>query len=175
MNLIELSPGVYTSEASIVTVGRELIDELKRRLPASPSRRVRFCAHPNTADALHEMMIVVARESYVRPHAHPGKSESFHIVEGEVDVVLFDEAGTVTRVIAMSDRASGKAFYYRTGPGQYHSIRVRTDTVVIHETTNGPFVPGDTTLAPWAPAEDDAPAGRDYLAGLDAAIARLKT
>src|SRR5204862_7175921 len=62
-------------------------------------RRARLCAHPNPDDPLHEMLIVLDRGTYVRPHRHAGKSESFHVIEGELDVVLFAYDGPVRDVI----------------------------------------------------------------------------
>ena len=58
-------------------------------------------------DRLHEMLIVHQRGAYVRPHKHPGKMESTHVVKGLVDVVLFDDDGSVRRTIRMGDYASG--------------------------------------------------------------------
>lgn len=38
------------------------------------------------------MLIVMAKGSYIRPHKHKNKSESFHIIEGLLDVIVFDLA-----------------------------------------------------------------------------------
>ena len=58
---------------------------------------MRLCAHPAVDDRLHEMVIAMARETYVRPHKHVNKSESVHVIEGLADAVLFDDAGNVGR------------------------------------------------------------------------------
>src|SRR5204862_7136681 len=102
-------------------------------------RRARLCAHPNPDDPLHEMLIVLDRGTYVRPHRHAGKSESFHVIEGELDVVLFDYDGTVRDVVRMGPYGSGRAFYYRLMEPCYHTVLVSTPFALFHETTNGPF------------------------------------
>ena len=172
MDIQESQPGVYVVKDTLVRVTPEVLDWLKARLPTSPTKRVRLCAHPDPGDPIHEMLIVLHRDTYVRPHAHPTKSESFHVVEGEGDVVLFDEAGQITDVIHMGDRASNKTFYYRTGPGQFHTLLLRSELMVVHETTNGPFVEGDAVVADWAPAAEDAAAIPSFTARLREEISK---
>src|SRR5262245_15632112 len=78
----QVSPEVFYAEGEIAVAGAELIDVLRRAAAASPKRRARLCAHPGTEDLLHEMLIVLGRDSYVAPHRHIGKSESFHLIDG---------------------------------------------------------------------------------------------
>ena len=85
------------------------------------------------------MLIVHERGAYVRPHKHPAKTESTHIIEGLVDVVLFEDDARIERVISMGDYASGRAFYYRMDVPVFHTLIIRSDVLVFHETTNGPF------------------------------------
>ena len=124
---------------------------------ADPAHAVRasgaLCMHPTPADPLHEMIICLARSTYVRPHRHEGKSESFHIIEGELDVVLFHDDGAVREVIRMGPYQSGQVFFYRLMEPCFHTVLVNTPHVLLHETTNGPFDPEDTEYATWAPPE----------------------
>jgi cupin fold WbuC family metalloprotein len=139
-----------------VSILQEHIEALKLIAMKTRRHRARICAHPDTADALHEMLIYHPRGAYVPPHRHPGKSESFHVIEGEADVVLFDDEGKVKEVIEMGPFGSGKCFFYRLNRSAYHTLVIQTHHFVFHETTNGPFRREDTVFAPWAPAEDDA-------------------
>jgi hypothetical protein len=48
----------------------------------------------------------------------------------------------------------------------------RSDIVVFHETTNGPFQPGASSIfASWAPEEGDGTAVQRYLAAIEGIIA----
>jgi cupin fold WbuC family metalloprotein len=114
------------------------------------------------------MFIATRRDSYVRPHKHLGKAESFLLLEGRADLVLLDDAGAVTEAVALGDYASGLPFFYRIEDARYHTLVVRTDFVLYHEATSGPFDRTRTVLAPWSPAEDDAPG----QAALQARLAR---
>lgn len=167
------NPEVFYTEEIVTSVDRPAIEGLKRLAVQNPGRRVRICAHDTTENALHEMLIVMERGVYIRPHKHPGKSESAHIVEGVVDVVVFGEEGGIADVVRMGDYASGKTFYYRMAKPLFHSLIVRSDFLVFHETTNGPFDGKNTIFAPWAPDGGDANAVDDYIAGIENGIQHL--
>ncbi len=169
MPLREVTSEVFVADGPVVCVSQREIEFLKERIRCAPRGRVRLCAHAGPESPVHEMLLVLSGNSYVRPHRHPGKSESFHIVEGVLDVVLFDDDGTVHAVVPLGDRDSGRPFYYRLDEPRFHTPIVRSDLVVFHETTTGPFRPGDADLATWAPAEDET-AVELYLQGLETKI-----
>ena len=141
---------LYSKDALTIAEKSDII-ELKLISKSNIRNRIRLCTHLNQIDLLHEMIIVHEKNTYVRPHKHIGKSESTHIIEGIVDVVLFDEDGLIAQVIQMGDYASGKPFFYRMATPFYHTLIIRSDVLVFHETTNGPFDKKSTIFAPWAP------------------------
>jgi cupin fold WbuC family metalloprotein len=163
MQTARINDEVHVAGDRIVKVARHDLALLKTAAGSSRRRRARLCAHKSTQNPLHEMLIVLDGATYVRPHRHPGKSESFHVVEGAVTVVVFTNDGQIDEVIDMGDYHSGKLFYYRLEDPAFHTVLVHSDQAVIHETTNGPFDPTQTQFAPWAPAEEDEVAGRAYL------------
>ena len=151
----ETSNEVFYIDEEIVQVGHSAIDVLKDRVGATTRGRVRICAHRDVNDPLHEMFILLTKESYIRPHLHLGKAESLYVVEGMVDVVFFDKAGQLTNVMQLGDYLTGRQFYYRLNVAEYHTIEVVSDFVVIHEVTQGPFRTTDNVPADWAPDEGD--------------------
>ena len=163
MDFKEYNEEVFFAGEVIACVGAADIEFLKRRARSNKRQRVRLCAHLSTDEAVHEMLIVHARNTYVRPHKHRRKSESFHIIEGELKVVIFDDAGNVARVIAMGDYQSDKVFYYRLGEDCFHTVVPVSDFVVFHETTGGPFRREDTIFADWAPRDDECEKQGPYL------------
>lgn len=171
MNLRRVNDEVFVAEDAIVRLGDEAIEFVKQEALKSPRRRARICAHKANEDALHEMLIAIARESYIHPHRHIGKAESFHIVQGEVDVVMLDEAGAITDVIELGAIGSGRNFFYRLANSVFHTLVIRTPLLVVHEVTNGPFTKDRTVLAPFAPTEDDSAAARAYM---EAVVARVR-
>jgi len=150
----------YNSEV-VAEVGQNWYETLKRCAYDADMKRARLCLHHSPEDDLHEMVIVFHRDTLVRPHRHHGKSESFHMIFGELDVILYDERGRPTRAVQLGDRGSGKPLIYRLSGPVWHSVVVRTEYAAIHEVTNGPFRAEENDFAPWAPA---APAAlREFL------------
>jgi cupin fold WbuC family metalloprotein len=164
IELHRINDEVFIAQSSIVQIGSKQIDFLKRQAAANQRRRARICAHRANQDRLHEMLIAIAADSYIHPHKHLNKVESFHIVEGSVDVVVFDDAGGVVEVIELGDAASGRSFYYRLSDSLYHTLVIHGDVLVVHEVTNGPFVREETVLAPFAPAESERDEAQAYMA-----------
>lgn len=161
-----VSPEVWYGDQSRVAVTAADLADLKIAAAASPRRRARICAHPDPGDALHEMIIVMAGDAYIQPHRHRGRSETFHIIEGRLTIVLFDDTGRVTDRISLGEALSGRAFVHRLGPGVWHTVLPEGDWVVFHEITNGPFIASASDRAPWAPEEKDGEAARLYREGL---------
>lgn len=165
MKLRPVNAEVYYAEGGVVQVGAADLAMIKEQAARSPRRRARICTHVSPDDAVHEMLIVLAADVYIRPHKHLGRGESFHVVDGLADVIVFDDAGTVADVVHMGPAGSGLAFFYRMNQSCFHSVVVRSEFFVVHETTRGPFNPADTLFPSWAPAEDD-PGATDYAATL---------
>src|SRR5262249_20918030 len=115
-----LNAEVLVAAGPIVAASRHDMALLKARALESPRRRTRLCAHQNTHDRLHEMLIVLGHGSYIRPHKHPGKTESFHIIEGRADLVFFNDDGGIWQVLTMGEYESGRTFYYRLCAPYFH-------------------------------------------------------
>jgi cupin fold WbuC family metalloprotein len=171
MNTREVTPEAFAVADSIVQIRADAIDLLRARLASSPRRRMRILTHRDVADQVQEMLIAFCRGVYIPPHKHIGKSESFHIVEGRLDVVIFSDDGQVTDVIPMGDYRSGRVFFYRMADPTFHMLVVRSDEVVFHETSCGPFAREANVYADWAPDERDTSAAQQYLTELDDALA----
>ncbi len=164
------SDEVFQATGGVVQVRAADVAEVVRKGTTIARKRSRLCAHPGPEDKLHEMLICLERSTYIRPHRHGAKPESFHVVEGELDVVIFHDDGAVREVVRMGPYSSGKAFYYRVMEPSYHTVLIRTPFALFHETTTGPFNRADTEFAPWSPAEGD-PAVAAFVERVRAAVA----
>ncbi len=159
------SDTVFVTDDDIVRLDGEVIDLLRGKAPGAARKRVRFNAHRGPTDAVQEMIIALARDTYIPPHRHVGKSESYHVIEGDLAIVLFRDGGTIREVVSMGPFGSGKTFYYRNDSGDFHAVVAQSASVIFHETTNGPFVADATVTAPWAPDVEGREAER-YLEDL---------
>jgi cupin fold WbuC family metalloprotein len=174
MNLRKESEEVYIALDPIVRLGSDEVAFLKGIASRSPRRRARICAHKSNDDKLHEMLIAIAGDSYIRPHKHFGKSESFHIVEGMVDVAVFDDAGKLLDVVELGAPGSGRRFFYRLSESAFHTLVIRSDFLVMHEVTNGPFDPKQSAAAAFAPEESDRPGAQAYMQKVAAEVERFR-
>jgi len=167
----KIGDGVFAAEGSVVRLGTRQISFLKHQAALSARKRARICTHRSNEDAVHEMLIAISAESYIHPHRHPGKAESFHIVEGSVDVVVFDEAGNIIDVVELGDLSTGRNFYYRISENLFHTILIHTDFLVVHEVTAGPFRANETIQASFAPPESAVDDACAYIEGVKQLVA----
>ncbi|MDO8874999.1 MAG: WbuC family cupin fold metalloprotein [Pseudolabrys sp.] len=166
--LSEQAPGIFYGTRSLVLIDRTLVEFLKQAACRTPTLRARVCAHPSAEAEQHNMLIASARGTYVAPHRHRRKSETFLVLEGQADMLLFDNDGRLTDLVPMGPAASGRAFFYLMPEGQYHSLIIDSDVLVFVESTKGPFRPEDTENASWAPAVNAAAEGSAFLASATA-------
>ena len=156
MNLRRVNDEVFIALDSIVKIGQDELAFLKLQAANNQRKRARICAHKTNDDVLHEMLIAISAKSYIHPHKHLGKSESFHIVDGIVDVVVFDDLGEIIEIVELGDARSGRNFYYRLSESVFHTLLIRSDFLIVHEVTNGPFCRERSVFADFAPLEENA-------------------
>jgi len=164
--LKHISPEIIYSDGGFLAADHSIIALLKDKAGKSARRRCRLCFHADEHAAQQEMLIVMHRSSYVRPHRHIGKMETMTLIEGNCDALLFNETGAVTEAIAMSPATEGGSFFYRMPDRVFHTLIFRSEWMVFLETTIGPFSRDMTETPEWAPPETDAAAGRAYLSAL---------
>ena len=164
--LLRKSGEVYVCTDEIIGLEEDALSAVTRMAETSPKKRARICAHKDNTAAIQEMIIVIRAGSYVAPHRHQNKCESFHLIDGHADIVVFEDNGDIRKVIRF---ARAHAFYYRLEAALFHTIIVRSDRIAFHEVTNGPFVANATEYAPFAPREGEAGIGA-YQARLDRQI-----
>lgn len=174
MPLKKINDEVYYCDDRVVKVSQNDIKDFQKKALANERERVRLCSHRGTNDTLHEMLIVHTKGTYIRPHKHSNKSESFHVIEGMGDVVIYDDAGEIQHIVEMGDYLSGKCFYYRISDPLYHTLRIHSDFFIFHETTNGPFKREDTVFAPWSPEEKDIVEVKKFMKELSLAAEAVK-
>lgn len=128
-----------------------------RELALAASRSERGRAHLNTHDSLdadvQRLFIATSRDTYFRPHRHSEahKWEFLVILEGRMDLLIFDDAGTILERCRLSP-SDTRAI--EIPAGHWHSYVCHEPDTIVLEVKQGAYVPckGDD-LAAWAPAE----------------------
>ncbi len=114
----------------------------------------RLCLHGSPGAAFHEMLVLVHKGKYYRPHKHVMKDESCYIIEGSVGMFVCEEDGSVADACLLEKKGD---FLYRVGANMYHTILPLTDLVIFLESKIGPYKgKGDSIYASWSPDGSNA-------------------
>src|SRR5258708_33719652 len=98
--LTRISDEVFVASEPIVRLDSSAIELVRDAALASAKGRARICAHKSASDSLHEMVIGLTADTYVRPHRHPSKVEALHGIEGTGATVILPDTGTMIEVVA---------------------------------------------------------------------------
>jgi len=149
----------------VKVISASLVDDVASRAAASPRLRMNHNFHTGSEDNPHRFLNILLEGTYIRPHRHsdPPKAESFLVLEGVAEVILFDDTGAVTKRYTLGAGSDeGHVWGVDLPPGVWHTILPRTSRVVCFEVKPGPWSPAtDKEFATWAPAEND-PAAAAY-------------
>jgi cupin fold WbuC family metalloprotein len=149
-------------------ISTRLLEELATAASASPRGRTHYNLHAGAADLVQRYLVVANRGSYFRPHRHTTRAELALIVRGALDLLTFDDAGTLSARHAFGMGAANLA--YENGPGLWHTVVVREDATTFLEVKQGPYDPATASeFAPWAPAEGESGVARFLAWARDAA------
>jgi cupin fold WbuC family metalloprotein len=152
------------AEAKLITAS--LFERVAEQASASPRRRMNYNFHDGPAENPHRFLNVLLRGTYVRPHRHaaPPKAETFVVLEGSADVILFDDGGEIVARYQLGENSpEGHLWGVDLAPNIWHTVVARSERVVCFEVKPGPWEPAtDKDFAVWAPEEND-PAAQRYL------------
>ena len=147
--MIKLSEGVLLAEGDILQLNSEMISILRDECFLSKKKRARINFHQSNECLVHEMIVALHILTEIDPHRHLNKTESFHIISGDLSVAILDfETFEPKSIINLS--ASSTNCYYRLNTPDFHLVIPRSEIVIMHETTQGPFEPNQSSDNPYA-------------------------
>lgn len=129
------------STSEIVRFGREEVEFLKRQCLQNPRGKARICLHESADELFQEMLIALRPETLNSPHKHlRGGGKSYKIVEGSMNVVIYDnQLREVKRILLSSDDVTALQCYARVPEHVWHTVKVISDPCVFLEAKTGPF------------------------------------
>jgi cupin fold WbuC family metalloprotein len=151
MHLVRVSEEAYFTTDERVVLGTAELERLKVEVLETKRKRIRICTHRNIMERHHEFFIVMASSGneHVKPNKHLSKDETVTIVEGEADAVFYNDTGDVLEIVPLGQAGSGKPFYLRIPADTWHNIIPRSEILVMHEATPGPYIREHTLWAKW--------------------------
>jgi len=145
----------------MVRITTELIDKVVAEARQSPRRRMNYNFHPELSDPVQRLLNALEPWTYIRPHKHTTKEESFVLLSGTVLAVVFNNDGTI-RDHAILSRETG-ILGIEFEENCFHMLTSLETGSVVFEIKEGPFVPHtEGSSAPWAPLEG-TPEAREFL------------
>lgn len=149
-------------------IDARVISDLKTLAARGGGQNARICLHAGPDSPHHDMIVLEHRGKYYRPHKHTDKGEAFHVMEGRLGLLAFDETGSVidAHVLHPGD-------IYRVEASMYHAVLPQTDQVLYHENKPGPFLgDGDSIYPNWAPDGSEPDAVTSYVEGLNKILSK---
>ena len=132
------SDNVLYDSSDIYFLEEDNIRKLKEIAANHPLKRSRVCLHESSESFVHEMIIVAHSSTLLAPHQHPeNKPESYHVLEGELQVNIFDDEGKLIKEKKLF--ANRHPRMYRITGKVWHQPIPLTEWVVYHEVATGPF------------------------------------
>lgn len=145
----------------IIEISSIDLKKIKQIAHSNPTRKARYCAHKSVRSEIHEMIIFHEKGTYIRPHKHDKKSESYLLLNGEMDIILFNDIGKPIKLIQLGTINTNKTFFFRMPKPMYRTLIIKKDSVFL-EVKRGPFVKHHVKWAKWAPDFQDQEKVRLY-------------
>lgn len=159
-----LSPSRFAAERNASVTQ----DDINALVQDAASAGARLNVHTSPADDLHAMVILQPHGNYAQPRAHASKSKVFHIIEGELLVLLFSDQGAIDSLQVLTP---GKALTMIVHHGVMHTNVALSPYATYLEVIAGPFErsSAERTFADFAPPQTEQDAGLAWLTSMVAA------
>lgn len=127
------------------------IDEMIFEAKRSPRLRSHLSLHKSHQDPVQRVIIALASGTYIPPHYHEHlhQWEHFQIIDGEIDVLLFNHKGSLESRYVLGKKTG--CFIIQIPPLIPHTILCRTPHAIVLEIKEGPFDPSCAKIIPhWS-------------------------
>jgi cupin fold WbuC family metalloprotein len=138
----------------IEIITSEDLEQLTIQAKNAPRLRANLNVHKTLEAGVQRLFIATEPGTYIRPHRHPqpDKWEFFVILEGQIDLLIFDQDGNVLQRVSMTPSSTRAV---EVPANVWHTyVCMRTGTMAL-EIKQGAYIqPTEKDFASWAPAEN---------------------
>ena len=122
-------------------ITEELLDTVTSRAKENSRLRMNYNFHASMDAPIHRLLNALEPGTYLPPHRHTDKEETYLVLRGSLLAFFYDDAGNVTDKVCLNT---------------WHSIIALESGTVIFEIKKGPYQPlPSEDLASWAPQASD--------------------
>ncbi|MDY5238499.1 WbuC family cupin fold metalloprotein [Bacteroides helcogenes] len=135
-------------------ITEELLDSVTRQAKESPRLRMNYNFHTTMDAPIHRLLNALEPGTYLPPHRHTDKEETYLVLRGSLLVFFYDEEGNAIEKAHLNP-VEGK-YGLEIPPYTWHSIIALESGTAIFEIKKGPYQPlSPQDLASWAPVASD--------------------
>ena len=146
----------------MIKITAELIETVIAQARTSPRRRMNYNFHQELSDPVQRLLNALEPWTYIRPHKHTTKEESFVLLRGTILAVAFNDDGTIRDHAILSHKTGIQGIEFEENC--YHMLTALETGSAVFEIKEGPFVPHtEGSSAPWSPQEG-TPEAKVFLA-----------
>lgn len=143
-------------------ITEELLDAVTSQAKENPRLRMNYNFHAEMDAPIHRLLNALEPGTYLPPHRHRDKEETYLVLRGSLLAFFYDEAGDVTEKVLLNP-SEGK-YGLEIPPCTWHSIVALESGTVIFEIKKGPYSPLSLEdLASWAPAASDEEDAKAFM------------
>lgn len=117
------------------------LENLYKEAKKSERLRSHLLLHKSYEDKVQRLLIALVKDSYVEPHYHelPHQWEMFVILEGQIEVILYDNVGSIISKFLAGENTDISIVSLE--PNEVHSIKCISSQALMLEVKEGPFDP----------------------------------
>jgi cupin fold WbuC family metalloprotein len=148
----------------MIKITTELINKVIEQARTSPRLRMNYNFHTELNDPVQRLLNALEPWTYIRPHKHTTKEESFVLLRGTILAVVFNDDGTIRDHAVLSAYSGILGIEFEEN--SFHMLTSLETGSAVFEIKEGPFVPHtEGSSAPWAPKEGTHEA-KEFLANV---------
>lgn len=135
-------------------ISEELLDNITSEATVNARLRMNYNLHESLDAPIHRLLNALEPGTYLPPHRHVDKEETYVVLRGSLLTFLYDDSGNIIEKVCLSPSAG--AYGIEIPPGTWHNIISLESGTVILEIKGGPYLPlSPEDVASWAPAPSD--------------------
>jgi cupin fold WbuC family metalloprotein len=143
---------------TVKRITETLLADLDKKAVISPRLRTNHNLHEGPQAAVQRLVVKLRRGTYIRPHRHRERWELGIVLQGRMDLVLFDDAGALIERLTLTPERDNLAV--ELPAMTWHSYLCASPAATFLEVKEGPYDAATSSeFAPWAPVEGDPSAG----------------
>jgi 8-oxo-dGTP diphosphatase len=144
--LIKKNDRVYYANKNPFCISRQQMYILKSLVTIKNIPVFRICMHVNDNADIHEMIMIHSKPSKVGPLKQLKTSLSYHIIEGELAIELFDEKGFKLKdyIVSNNNQNENATTSIRLNAKEFRTVSSISPFAIFLEVGSGPFQDSDT-------------------------------